>query len=100
MRSWRVRSVSQLGAAVREARDKAGLTQQQLADKAGVSRRWLSTLENGQNLGAELTKVFRAVDALGLELSLGAAPAPTEHEAELLDLLDRGTGPADTLGYR
>jgi putative transcriptional regulator len=36
-----------LGSRLKEARQAAGLTQAELADKAGVSRKTINTVENG-----------------------------------------------------
>ncbi|MFK5634280.1 helix-turn-helix domain-containing protein [Ornithinimicrobium sp. LYQ103] len=65
-----------LGAAVRRARREAGLSQQALADRAGVSRQWLSRMEAGKGPSVELGKVLDVLAALGLAVDLGAAPAP------------------------
>jgi transcriptional regulator with XRE-family HTH domain len=53
-----------LGKAVREARRKAGISQEQLAFDADVDRAFVSALERGQrNLTlANLLKVCRALD--------------------------------------
>jgi transcriptional regulator with XRE-family HTH domain len=75
MPSVKVRTVVQLGAAVRQSRLDAGLTQAELAGRAGVSRRWLGMLENGQNRGAEFTKVARLLASLGRQLEVVDAPA-------------------------
>lgn len=85
-----VRSVSDLGANVAQRRKDDGLTQQQLADRAHVSRRWLGMLENGQNLGADFTRVLQVLRALDLELHLADAPEPGDDEKELLALLEQG----------
>lgn len=45
-------------------RRKAGLTQQELATKAGVSVRWLSALESGKTT-VDLSHVFNVYGALG-----------------------------------
>ena len=77
-------TVPQFGAAVREARTRADLTQQELADRAHVSRRWLGMFENGKNLGAELSKVMALVDALGMELSMKPHQPSRDAEAEAI----------------
>jgi transcriptional regulator with XRE-family HTH domain len=53
-----------LGAAVRRLRLDQGLTQAQLAEKAGVSRRWLGLLESGTHWRAEFSLVAQTVQAL------------------------------------
>ena len=71
-----VTTVGQLGMEMRRVRLAAGLTQAVLAQRAGVSRRWLGQMERG-HLRAETDKLMRVVRALGLSLQLGpAAPAP------------------------
>jgi HTH-type transcriptional regulator/antitoxin HipB len=75
---------ARIGAAIRGARTRAGLTQNQLAERAGVSRRWLITLEQGQGERAELRKVLDTLDALDLDLTL----APHRRDGELAELLD------------
>ena len=49
-----------LGSRLKELRNAAGLTQQGLADKAGVSRKTINTVENG---------VFVPSTVLALELA-------------------------------
>ncbi|WP_297514514.1 helix-turn-helix domain-containing protein [uncultured Caulobacter sp.] len=51
---------ARLGSRLKEARISAGLTQQGLADKAGVSRKTINTVENG---------VFTPSTLLALELA-------------------------------
>ncbi len=69
-----------------------GLTQQQLADRARVSRPWLVTVEGG-HLRAELGKLLALFAELGLDLELSA---PSAEDGESVDptldlekLLDR-----------
>jgi len=54
-------SVSAIGGWIRSRRKARGLTQQELAELAGVSRPYLSRLENGETTGrvAELDRVLR-----------------------------------------
>lgn len=68
-----VNTVGALGAEVRRLRLAAGLTQQQLADAAGVSRRWVSQCETSHP-GAELGNLMAVARALGLALTFGPAP--------------------------
>jgi len=60
---------SVIGLAIRMAREDANLTQQEFADKAKVSRKWLSEIENGKST-AQLGKVLRVMSDLGLDLEL------------------------------
>ncbi|MDR2619533.1 MAG: helix-turn-helix domain-containing protein [Propionibacteriaceae bacterium] len=63
-------SVPALGAAMRQARLDAGLTQAELAERAGVSRHWLVTVENAQVSGVDLGRVFRVLRVLDLWIRL------------------------------
>lgn len=85
-------TVPQFGAAVREERTRAGLTQKELADRAGVSRRWLGMFENGKNLGAELSKVLALVQALNRELTM--LPVPDSAQEQDAFALLEGMGQA------
>lgn len=99
-----------IGERVREARKEAGITQQQLADKVGVSQPALSELENGDSYGttrlAAIASVL-GVSALWLETGRGQKrqdgmglsqqpseqvdlpiPSPSNHKASLEDFSD------------
>ena len=65
-----VRSVKDLGAAVRERRRALNLDQASLAAQVGVTRQWIGGLERGK-AGAELALVLRTLKALDVPLSLG-----------------------------
>lgn len=73
----------ELGAFIHDARAQAGLTQEQLAISAGVSRKWLIGLEQGVRRGAELRKVLDVLAALRIEisLSLGSEDSSAEDES-------------------
>jgi y4mF family transcriptional regulator len=58
-----------LGAALRAARKRMGLTQSELALASGVGVRFLVDLEAGKPT-VRLTQVLRVVDALGGSLEL------------------------------
>ena len=62
-----VSTMGQLGMEMRRLRLAAGLTQAGLAQRAGVSRRWLGQLERGHPR-AEADKLMRVVRALGLSV--------------------------------
>ena len=61
------RTVGHLGMELKRLRQAAGLTQADLAERAGVSRRWLSQTERGHP-GGEITNLMKVVRALGLSL--------------------------------
>lgn len=60
---------TKLGSVIRDARRARGLSQHDLAGRAGVSRSWLARLETGHR-GAELEPLFRLLAALNLTISL------------------------------
>lgn len=64
-----LRGSSQIGEAIRRFRRQRGLTQQQLADKAGCSIMYVSNLERGKTT-AELGIALRILDVLDVELTL------------------------------
>ena len=66
---------SSLGSAIKQARHRAGLTQEALAAQANVSRRTLITLESG-HVRAELGLVLAVLRALDLELRIGPREEP------------------------
>ena len=79
-------TVRDVGAAVRAARREAGLSQQVLAERAGVPRQWLSRLETGSNPAAELRKLLDVLAALGLAMKLGPSPDPSYDEDPFADM--------------
>ena len=68
--------IQELGSEIRKARLAQGLTQAQLASRAGLSRETLNLLENGlvRELGAR--KVFNVLNELGLQLAVQHDPRP------------------------
>jgi HTH-type transcriptional regulator / antitoxin HipB len=86
-RTTRVRTASDLGAALVQARRERGLSQQELAEQAGVSRRWLSSVERGQNLRAEFTLVLQLLRALGTEFTMVDRPPASAEERLLASFL-------------
>ena len=63
----------ELGARIRSRRKQVGLTQQQLADEAGVGLVFVSQIENGKET-AEIGLVLKLLAALGLEVELRERP--------------------------
>lgn len=59
-----------LGEAVREARRAMGLTQQQLADRAGVARGRVEGLENERLADIGLSTLSKILEVLQLDLRL------------------------------
>jgi HTH-type transcriptional regulator/antitoxin HipB len=68
MRGGPVRDPRQFGLALRQRRLELGLTQAQVAERAGVRAATISAVENGDS-GAKLATVFALLVALDLELA-------------------------------
>jgi HTH-type transcriptional regulator/antitoxin HipB len=87
-----IESVRQLAATLRGRRIALGLTQAEVAERAGVSRDWVNTFEAGKS-SVELSLVMRLLDALGLRLDVakpGGGPETSETgDIDLDALLDR-----------
>lgn len=64
-----IRDPQQLGAALQKERKRQGLTQTQLAEKAGLRQQTISAVEGGKPR-SELQVIFDIMTALGLELAL------------------------------
>jgi transcriptional regulator with XRE-family HTH domain len=62
-------TATDVGTAVREARLRAGLTQEEAARRAAVSRRWSIDLERGHS-NAQLDKVLHTLRVLGLGIEI------------------------------
>lgn len=62
-----------LGALIKDARNKYGYSQADLAKRIGVSRFWVANLEKGKS-GAAIAKVFKALRVLHLTLEANEAP--------------------------
>jgi HTH-type transcriptional regulator / antitoxin HipB len=87
----RISTIRDIAAAVRGRRTDLGLSQAELARRAGVSRKWISEFEAGKPT-AELGLVIRVLDELGIMLDLTsgeeAAPSRTAQRVDLDALLD------------
>jgi transcriptional regulator with XRE-family HTH domain len=91
----RIRTVRDFSTIVRGRRRDAAWSQQQLADRADVSRSWLANLERGQP-STEVSRLFALLDALGLVLDVsspdttdGVASARPRAEVDLDEHLGR-----------
>lgn len=62
-----LRTALDLGRYVREQRTRRAWTQAELAERTGVSRKWLIDLESGKR-AADLSLVLRTLNALDVEL--------------------------------
>lgn len=86
----------QAGIYVKRAREAYGLTQEQLAKMAGVSKRTLISLELGDSTGIQLDKLLAVLHASGLGLAVvekGEPRSVVAHKAKPV------TQPKDPLDY-
>lgn len=67
-------TVANLGHEIKRLRRRASLTQGDLADKAGVSRRWVSYVERG-HVGGEIGNLMKVVRALDVKLQFMRPPS-------------------------
>lgn len=98
------RQLTQLGAALRNARIEAGLTQDELGDRAGVSRQLVGRVEAGSPRG-EVGRVAQIAAALGYRLTVTQRKTPKSTDDRktvkaYLDEINRlaHTEPLDTPG--
>ena len=70
----RLASIADFAASVRGRRVDLGLSQGDLAERAGVSRRWVNQFEAGGRATAEIGTILRVLDALSLGLRIDAIP--------------------------
>lgn len=68
-----VASLADIGAAVRERRRAAGLTQEDAAHLCGVSVPFMNQLERGSRPGLSITRVLQVCAQLGLGLTIAPA---------------------------
>ena len=80
-----IRQPRNIGSTVRTARLSQGLTQRQLAEKAGVSERSVLSLELGDATGMRFDKLCAILDSLGLHLFVGNEPEAHAIQAEKRD---------------
>lgn len=66
----KVRSTQDIGGMIRDGRSAKAWDQQTLADRAGVSRLWISEVENGKS-SVRLDFVLRTLAALDLDIDIG-----------------------------
>ena len=68
-----LRTAPQVSRVLRERRRVLGLTQQETAERAGVSQQWLSGFENGKG-SCGTHRMMRLAGVLGLSIALHERP--------------------------
>ncbi len=71
-----IKRIRDLGRQIRNRRKEVGLTADDVADLAGVSRRLLLELEQGKRTNVGFSKVLRIIEILGLSLDLNPRGFP------------------------
>ena len=74
-----VRRADDIAGLIKARREALGLSQQALADRLTVSRKWVNEIEQG-NSNAKLGLVLRALNELGIDL-YGQLAAPAQARA-------------------
>jgi HTH-type transcriptional regulator / antitoxin HipB len=64
-----LRTPREIGLRIRDRRMQLGMSQAQLAERIGMSRQWVVSLEKGAP-GAALGTVLRAISELGLDVNV------------------------------
>lgn len=82
--------IRELARRVRLHRRYHNLTQQQLADRAGLSRAFVASFETGKH-GIQVTSLRRVAAALGVALS-ALVDHPTDSGSPLLTPVTKGAG--------
>lgn len=80
----KIQTPLELCAFVRQARQQAGLTQAQLADRIGVRRLWVVRFEKG-TAEVEFGTVMRALRALGIALDVTPTGVPADLEPDAVE---------------
>jgi HTH-type transcriptional regulator/antitoxin HipB len=69
---FRIYTPASLGAAIRHYRQQSGLSQAELAERAGLNRTYLSNLEQGKET-EQVKRILRILKQLGVRMTLDKA---------------------------
>lgn len=69
---FRIYTPASLGAAIRNYRQEAGLSQADLAERTGLNRTYLSNLEQGHET-EQVKRILRVLKQLGVRMTLEEA---------------------------
>ena len=83
----RLTSIADIAATVRGRRMDLGLSQGDLADRAGVSRKWINEFEAGGKATSEMGHVLRVLEALGLGLHTATTDSEPDDSGINLDAI-------------
>jgi transcriptional regulator with XRE-family HTH domain len=82
----RVLNLIELGAALRAARLRSSLGQEQLAIKVGATQEWISRLENGRLPNPGLSTVMQLMTVLDLDLCFEGPALSSSSSPDVLDM--------------
>lgn len=68
--------MARLGEAIKNARKRAGLTQEELGKRAGLSAAYVSQVESGRRVDPQFSSVVKLCRALGLSMDAVASGTP------------------------
>lgn len=83
----RIFKLTELGAAVRRARNAKGLSQSELAKAIGATQEWISRLENGRLPNPGFANIMQACSVIGLGIFVGSEDFQPD-----LDVTDKQSG--------
>ncbi|MBT1171650.1 helix-turn-helix transcriptional regulator [Bifidobacterium sp. SO4] len=63
---------------LKDERQRQGISQTEMAEKLGVSRRWLIEFEHGRVPNPGFATILSMLSALGLSLDVRKTPHPTD----------------------
>jgi transcriptional regulator with XRE-family HTH domain len=69
---YRIYTPESLGAAIRHYRKEAGISQAELAERAGLHRTYLSNIESGKET-EQVRRILRILRQLGVRMTLDRA---------------------------
>ena len=72
MQSYRIYTPESLGGAIRHYRKEAGISQAELAGRAGLNRTYLSNLKSGKET-EQVRRILRVLRQLGVRMTLDTA---------------------------
>ena len=75
------RLADRAGGKIRSARIVAGLTQEQVAEAAGISPTYISDIERGRKVVVDVRKLVDLADAVGVPVGALSADCRTAHAA-------------------
>lgn len=86
-----IRTTQDLAHLIRDQRSRLSLTQAGLAQRVGVSRKWIVDLEGGKKT-ADISLILRTIRALGIDLEVVDRPAkPDKNDGNVDRVIERST---------